>query len=87
MCVCACVRVPEKEPQLESGAESTGEGEEGESQQRSSPLGGVRGVRSAAQSTHHGSVVTSPTSTCEDVGSIPDLARCIKDLVLPWAVV
>ena len=31
--------------------------------------------------------VNKPTSTREDVGSIPDLAQCIKELALPQAVV
>ena len=30
--------------------------------------------------------VKNPTSTHEDVGSIPSLTRCVKDPVLPQAV-
>ena len=34
-------------------------------------------------SSHHGSVAMNPTSIYEDVGSIPGLAQCVKDLALP----
>ena len=33
-------------------------------------------------SSHRGSVVTNPPSKHEDVGSIPDLAQWVKDLML-----
>ena len=38
-------------------------------------------------SSHCGLVVTNPTSIHEDPGLIPGLVQCVKDLVLPQAVV
>ena len=35
------------------------------------------------RSSHHGSVITNPTSIQEDTGSIPGLAQWVKDVVLP----
>ena len=42
---------------------------------------------SYCRSSHCGSAVMNLTSIYEDTGSIPGLAQCSEDLVLPWAVV
>ena len=39
------------------------------------------------RTSSRGSVVTNPTNIHEYVGSIPDLAQWVKDLVLPQAAV
>ena len=38
-----------------------------------------------SRSSHRGAAETNPTRN--QVGSIPGLAQCVKDLALPWAVV
>ena len=37
----------------------------------------------AFRSSHCGLAVMNPTSICEDIGSIPEFAQCLKDPVLP----
>ena len=44
-------------------------------------------IKIVFRSSCHGSVVKNPTSVHEDAGSIPGLAKWVKVLVLPRAVV
>ena len=50
------------------------------------PLAGeelsLKGVGCRASKDHRGSAVISPTSICEDSGSIPGLTQCVKDVAL-----
>ena len=48
-----------------------------------SPLSLSRVVKRDSRSSCCGAAVKNLTSTSEDAGSIPDLARWVKDLVLP----
>ena len=44
-------------------------------------------IETIFSSSHCDSVETNPVSIHEDAGSIPELAKWVKDLALPWAVV
>ena len=43
----------------------------------------VIALRRMGWSSHCGQWLTNPTRNCEVLGSIPDLAQWVKDLVLP----